>query len=397
MHSPVRRCYLHVGLPKTGTSYVQSIIWSSREALEAQGVQLPMHKRADHFQVALALRGLLDETMDSAHAFAALDRLADAVPQLTAPAVLISHEFLAAATKEQADRLVGMFPGFEVHVVITARDLARQVPSAWQQRIKERELHRFEEFVDAVAARAPLADDFWANQDLADVADRWGGAVPPERVHIVTVPRAGGELAQLHERFFSVLGVDPDRLPATAPARNSALGLVQAETLRRVSLALGDRLPHPRAGFGRVGKDYLAKKVLSPQGGAPPRLPDRLVEWSRQVCQEWVQALQSRGYDVVGDPADLVPDPPGDARAEQTVSDAEVADAAVRALATVLDHRFDEMQRRQSRRASMRAQADRIRHQSALIADLEQRLAPAHPPGPRLRRLLSRLRRGGRR
>ena len=35
------RVYLHVGLPKTATTYLQTILWANREVLEEQGVRLP--------------------------------------------------------------------------------------------------------------------------------------------------------------------------------------------------------------------------------------------------------------------------------------------------------------------------------------------------------------------
>ena len=36
-----RRVYVHVGLPKTGTTYLQHMLWESREALAADGVLFP--------------------------------------------------------------------------------------------------------------------------------------------------------------------------------------------------------------------------------------------------------------------------------------------------------------------------------------------------------------------
>jgi len=33
--------YLHIGEPKTGTSYLQNSLWSNRAGLAAQGVVLP--------------------------------------------------------------------------------------------------------------------------------------------------------------------------------------------------------------------------------------------------------------------------------------------------------------------------------------------------------------------
>ena len=42
------RIFLHIGLPKTATTYLQSILWASREQLERDGVRLPGTERRDH-------------------------------------------------------------------------------------------------------------------------------------------------------------------------------------------------------------------------------------------------------------------------------------------------------------------------------------------------------------
>lgn len=343
-----RRCYLHIGCPKTGTSYLQSVLWASREQLGDQGLELPLAGPPDHFHLTLALRGMLDEAMDPPRAFTVLDRLVAALEQLRSPRVLVSHESLAPATLEEVGRLLALLDGFEVHVVITARDLARQIPSGWQQRIQQRERITYADFLTAVVERTPPARDFWINQDLVDITTRWGAHVPPDRMHVVTVPPPGSRPGLLLERFSSVLGIDPHSLQADAPRGNPALGAAQAELLRRVNVALGDRLPHPRAGYGRLGKRYLAGRVLAPQGGRPPTLPPEQYEWCARLSSEVVAELRWRGYDVVGDLAELLPVPVSDEPAGAEVSEADVADAAARAMADMLEQRERDLSRIQA-------------------------------------------------
>jgi hypothetical protein len=369
-----RRCYLHVGLPKTGTSYLQSVVWASREQLEAQGLRLLMDRPADHFHATLALRGMLSEQMDPQEAFSALDRLAASAAD--GSDVLLTHESLAPATVEQVAQMVGLVPGFEVHVVVTARDLARQITSGWQQRIQERQVHAYDEFVEAVVQRRPMADDFWRNQDLVDVARRWSSAVPAERVHVVTVPPPGSAPGLLLDRFCAVLGVDPGRLSMTAVQSNESLGMVQAELLRRVNVALGDRLPHARAGYARVGKGFLARRVLAPQNGEPPRLPPEVERWCVSRSMEVVQQLGTAGYHIVGDLKELIPTPGGGGTARpagtaEPVSDAALLRSAVEAMADVLEIRSEDVQRLDSLRERVRAQSERIASLTAATAGTE--------------------------
>ena len=367
-----RRCYLHVGTPKSGTSYLQSVFWSSRGQLADQGLNLPL-TGVDHFFITLALRDLLDEKMDPPSAFEVLDRLADSLATVDAPRTLISHELLAPVGREQADRLHDLLKAFEVHVMITARDLARQIPAEWQQHVKQRKELSYDEFLTAVTERAPDAEHFWAVQDVPDVAARWGSGLPPERVHIVTVPPAGSPPAVLLERFCSVVHVDPESLETTSAHGNPSLGLAQAELLRRVNMALGERLPHPRAGYGRVAKRYLADQVLAPQGGEPPRLPGRLAGWCRDVSTQMVERLTAAGYDVVGSLDDLLPAEEGGGPAsEPVVTDTEVAAAATRALASLLDQRHRDLDRLAALEREVRDQSEQLSQQAARIAALER-------------------------
>jgi len=368
-----RRCFVHIGLPKTGTSYLQSVLWRSTDALADQGVDLLMQRPQDHFHVTLDLRSLLDEAMDAPSVFTAVDRLATAAAASPSPTALLSQESLAPADAAQISRLLEAFAGFEVHVVVTARDLARQVPSAWQQKIQGRQVHPYDEFLDAVVQRAALADAFWVDQDLVGITDRWSAQVSSARVHVVTVPQPGSQPGLLLERFCRVVGVEPDTLAAGEPTANTSLGLVQAELLRRVNVALGDRLAHPRLGYNRVGKGFLAHRVLGPQGGRPPTLPPRFEQWCHDTSATTVAHLRDRGYDVVGDLAELMPDAstvPG----ESEVTDEEVAVAAAQALATVLVLRHEEGAELLEERARARRQSNLVRTQRRRIAELQRAL-----------------------
>ena len=52
-----RRVYVHVGLPKTGTTFLQTTMWHNRAQLAAQGFLYPGEKRMDHFHASNAVRG----------------------------------------------------------------------------------------------------------------------------------------------------------------------------------------------------------------------------------------------------------------------------------------------------------------------------------------------------
>ncbi len=161
----------------------------------------------------------------------------------------MSHELFAAANAVQARRATSSFgSGVEVHVVLTVRDLLRQLSAEWQEHVKHRSTQRFDEFVASVREGAPSRTGwFWQVQDYVGLVDRWGEGLPPSRVHVVTVPPAGAPPGLLWDRFAGLLGLDPDSFDTSTSRANTSLGLEQAEVLRRVNLALGDRLAAARS------------------------------------------------------------------------------------------------------------------------------------------------------
>lgn len=343
------RAFLHVGLPKTGTSYLQSLAWANLPELRRQGLVVvpdpgPTAQGRPGAEVMLAARGRLKPGRDSLTAEEVLDRLAAEVADAGEADVLLSQEQLAGCTRKQVRALLERFGDREAHVVVTARALSRQVPSAWQERVKTRSTVPFEDFVVAVRDRTEDAKGFWRNQDLPAALTRWGHTLPADRVHLVTVPPESGT-NELASRFFGVLGVDHLRLQAAQTRSNTSLGAVQAELLRRVNVALGDRLPKPRLGYDLVGRWFLADKFLAAQGGPAPLLPAWAEEWCDGLAQEWTVTVREAGYDVRGDLADLLPDAAHFAGPGAEVDDAALLDSALRALADVLAFRHDELGR----------------------------------------------------
>ena len=51
-----RRVFVHIGLPKTATSYLQTILWTSRDRLRADGLLLPGTERRDHLWASRVIR-----------------------------------------------------------------------------------------------------------------------------------------------------------------------------------------------------------------------------------------------------------------------------------------------------------------------------------------------------
>lgn len=335
------RLVLHVGSPKTGTTYLQQVL----RAAPAPGLHLLPARRREAAWLMLDLRGRLDPAVDDPAKFAALDRFGDRLARLAddepGSTVLLSEEQLGAAEPDEVVRLLERCAPAEVHVVVTARSLARSVASYWQQQLQAGATVGFDAYVEQVRTRSgDFGPRFWRAWDPTSVRVRWTATLPPDRFHVVTVPRRAAP-DELLRRFTAVLGVAAPAVPEEAARpRNTGLGRVQAEVLRDVNALLPPELRR-RGSYAGPGKSWLTGTHLAAQTGEPVRLPATAADWCAAEVERVVAGLATEAA-VVGDLADLR-DEPGDFAPEDVgADDAEVRAAAVRALASMVQERAQE-------------------------------------------------------
>lgn len=301
---------LHVGLPKSGTSFLQRSLAENVEALGDRGVLYPQTDDDVMFRAALDVRGNHKAWgRRRKDVEGAWDQLAGEAHAHTGTTV-ISHEILGAACRRQVDRAMSMLKGLDVHVLVTARDPARQLVSEWQEGVKHGRRHTFAEFEAGVrAGHDGVAHRFQAAQDLPGVLGRWGHWLPADRVHLVTGPPDGAEPGLLWSRFGEVVGFDPDGFPPAGPGHaNESLGVDEIDLLRRVNVALDGRLTQPT--YGLLAKRRVAGDLLGGRGSARPRLPLPLYDALVPLAEQWAKEVDRAGYTVHGDLAELVPAPP---------------------------------------------------------------------------------------
>ncbi|MQA15646.1 MAG: hypothetical protein GEV09_16210 [Pseudonocardiaceae bacterium] len=333
--------YLHLGAPKTGTTYLQGVLSHNRDALRHDGLLYPGARHTSHFLAAQDLLRIPFNGYEDPDVAGAWGRLVEEV-RSTGGSALISQELFALASAEDADRAMDALSFAEVHVIYTIRDLARQIPSVWQEDLKNRHALSFAEFVRGLrgddAQPHGLIELFWRLQDPVDVLRRWGGQVPPERVHVVTVP-ARGSGSGLWERFAHTIGIDAGRYETDVPeAANRSLGVVEANLLRRLNPVLAGELDWPT--YEQWVKGFLATSALVERDGLIPiMLPAVEYGWVLERSKRFVMDLADAGYDVIGDLGEILPACPADDgvhRHPDDASDAEQLDAAADAMAGLI-------------------------------------------------------------
>ena len=336
--TPRQRVVLHVGTPKSGTSYLQDVMYYQRAALLEGGALYPGDEAEDHFRAAVDLKndGYLDRNDPAVPG--AWSRLVEAARSHVGTTV-ISQELLADRSTEDVARVMADLVFAEVHVVVTARDLGRQLPAAWQEDLKNRHFPTFPEWLQSIRSASDRdngwAETFWRRQDLSGLLRRWRADLPPERVHVVTVPRPGAPPAELWRRFASVLGVTPGAVVLPERPHNKSLGWLEAEFIRRLNERAGYSIEWPVYASRITG--YLAKDVLPYRPGAVPlSLPAADREWVSARVGVMLDDITGAGYDVVGDLQDLRVDNTGGPAEVPAFTDGELLDAALDAMVAIL-------------------------------------------------------------
>jgi len=302
-----RRVYLHVGAPKTGTTYLQDRLALNRQELARHDVHYPLGLQASHFKAAL---DLLDVSWGGQREGARGEwaKLVDRVNRHDGT-VIVSHEILAGARPQQIRRAMADFAGSEVHLVYSARDLARQIPAEWQEGVKHRRRRTFARFLRQVqnARRTKPTMWFWKAQGLPDVLTRWGHGLPPEQVHLVTVPQSGAPRDLLWHRYCEAFGIDPAWAPAESSRENVSIGTAETALLRRLNRRL-KKAGLPGEDYRRLVRQLVVHETLAQRKDMTrATLPPSAYPWVEEIAREWVDWVEGSGIHVIGDVADLRP------------------------------------------------------------------------------------------
>ncbi len=303
--------FLHIGEPKTGTTFLQQVMWSNRAELAEHGVVLPGHHPQDHFRASQDLRGIQKLPSDPAGSWTGeweiLARQARTAPR----AAVISHELFSAVDDEQAERAVASLRPADAHVVLTVRDMATLLPAEWQETVKHRSTRGWEDWLGDVIDRESLDPDrrqwwFWRVHDTLAILGIWSRYVPADHVHVIITPPQNSGTTLLWERFAALLGIDPARADTTRARANTSLGLAEIEFLRQLNQALPEEVPDWFYMWNV--KESVAHGALAARPRGPRlALPAERDAWAQEQAKVLIAGLGESGYDVIGSLDELMP------------------------------------------------------------------------------------------
>lgn len=358
-----RTVFLHIGAPKTGTTYLQDRLTRNARELAGHGVHVPtgsifVSPALFHFRAAL---DLLEQDWGGApgHAEGAWPELVKQVRKRRGT-VVISHEILAPAPSAKITRLMNDLRDSEVHIVYSARDLVRQLPAAWQESIKQGRRWRFRRFLD----KAEKGDAWFMRAfDLPTVLNNWSRNLPPEHVHVVTVPPAGSPPDELWRRFCTVFGIDPAWAPLDSERANESLGIAETRLLRELNRRI-DRRTRRSGPHEALIRRLLAESDLGSRRSRRVELPPERHPWAVEQSERWIDWIKGSGVDVVGDVDDLRPapvDPDATWHDPDRVSNKALASAALEALTVMTREAANRPDPQQELGARVRRRIEKLR------------------------------------
>nr|CAA9329955.1 MAG: hypothetical protein AVDCRST_MAG46-1361 [uncultured Nocardioidaceae bacterium] len=373
MRHPV---YLHIGPAKTGTTYLQQLLWENRDRMRKQGILRPGEVRDHHYLAAADLTEVPPPGLTRKEIAGRWASLVGMILAHDGPAV-VSHERFCSATRGQARRAVADLGERDVHIIFTARNARALHESRYQQTLKSGRTWTFEDFTQSVLGSGQASEKGIGLGGQA--MEHWGAVVPAERFHVVTMPGPGASRTLLWERFAQVIGFDLKHAVMETGRVNESIGVVEAELLRQLNAGDGDAWPLEAQLYV---KHRMVPNLLAGRPGqrkisvTDPATLEALVRQTEKLAS----TVRERGFHVVGDLAELeaaqaampTSSQGGDASTEEVL---ELALESLRWCAARVGE-VDDERKRLSRRVQQLDQGPSLLRRSLRSAARRTRLLP---------------------
>lgn len=274
---PRATALVHIGVEKTGTTYLQRLLVQNSETLGEHGVGYPgflnrSERDANHHALAAyAVDALPEQDIHRFHRVTAAsqdrfradlrDRLRAAVAEQGHDRWVFSSEHLSsrALSRESVQRVADLMgaAGLDPRVVVFVRPQEDMIESTFSTAIVSGRVEPFD-FEEAVADRG--------RYDFRELLERWEDVVGREHITVHAYPDLAEPSALAH-MLCAELDVPLEALTLPATRANTSLSYVQAELLRRFTAAARQ---HPR--HADLVRRPALVRALREVGGAPFRL-----------------------------------------------------------------------------------------------------------------------------
>ena len=174
----MKQIYIHIGLHKTGSTYIQKVLAENRALLRSLDVDYPelgAEFLFGHHNVAWSL--IPNHALQNTEDFT-LDQLLNYIDQAVAKRLIISSEDFDFLQPDQVSKLRHLLFDYDVKIVMYIRNPMNALYSHWQESVKHGDIRPFEDYFEQILANPkPL--------DYCRIADIWATVFGPEAMNFV--------------------------------------------------------------------------------------------------------------------------------------------------------------------------------------------------------------------
>jgi hypothetical protein len=302
------KLFLHVGFHKTGTTSLQDALNRNRAGLLTQGLFYPKTKRfyAQHeFAWSVGQRGGGWKEFGGSQAGPGPARRMFRVIRSSKQDVIISSEFLSELTPSKIQKLVSSIGDKDLRVIFTVRPLAKILPSAYQQEVKNGSKLVFDSWLERVLE--PEKENrnktrFWTRHSHNIEIAKWAGIVGKERITVIVADESKPEF--LTDSFFKLVHADTSNfVESEKEVVNRSMDLAEIELLRRINEKFDRNLGWDEYVVGIRNTLVKTWTGSAPSTNSPGRLanPSEFKEAIEAKALEVTLGIRSLGVNVIGD------------------------------------------------------------------------------------------------
>ncbi len=302
------KLFLHVGFHKTGTTSLQDLMSRNRKELLNQGLIYPKTRkfRAQHeFAWSAGLRGWGWKQFGGSQAGPGPAKRMYKLIRASKQDVVVSSEFLSELTPEKIQRLFASIGDKDLRVIFTVRPIAKILPSAYQQEVKNGSKLTYDRWLKRVLE--PVNDNrnktrFWNRHSHHIEIAKWAEIVGKERITIIISDESRPQF--LIESFFKLIGATHSSFSESAKATaNRSMDLAEIELLRRINerfdrtLGWDEYVSGIRSTIARTWTQSPARSTSPGKLATPEVFAARM----KEKISEVTDGIKSLGVEIIGD------------------------------------------------------------------------------------------------
>lgn len=302
------KLFLHVGFHKTGTTSLQELLNKNRNDLIQQGLLYPKTRkfRAHHeFAWSVGERGWGWKQFGGSQAGSGPSKRMYRMLRTSKQDFIISSEFLSELKPDQIKKLLLAIGDRDLRVIFTVRPVAKILPSAYQQEVKNGSKLTYDRWLTRVLDREKEnrnREKFWARHSHHAEIGKWVNVVGKEKISVIISDEAKPDFLTMS--FLGIVGANIESF--SKPAKevvNRSMDLAEIELLRRINEKFDRSL-----GWDEYVADIRSTLVKTwtqspPSGAAQVRLanPEEFRSRIDSMAKEITDGIRNLGVDVIGE------------------------------------------------------------------------------------------------